>query len=114
MSDWDDFLQNQLDHDQFHIDNLYLSYQTICTRILDFSCTLCFPDRHPYEYTWTNFRTWFSAQYSVYSYTDNLRRYWTALQVNTQLLNNITYLNAIWQLLFTFRYNRLPPPIDHL
>ena len=114
MSDWDEFFQNQFNHNCYHQENPYLSSATIFTRFPDLSCPICFPDWHTFEYTWIHFRTWFSALYSVDSYTKYSRRCWDVLQVNTHPLGDITYINAIRALVRTFRYNRIPPLIDHL
>ena len=36
MSDWDEFFQNQFNHNRYHLENPYLSYTTIYNRYLTF------------------------------------------------------------------------------
>ena len=114
MSDWDDLVQQQLDHEQYHQDHTFCPNAAVQQVHPDLSCPLCFPDLYPLDPTWQNFRQWLYEIYPIRSHSGISRRYWTTIQTAQRLLTDPWFDLAFRHLLCTLRYRQLLPPVDHV
>ena len=114
MSDWDQYFDQQYYHAQYHTENPYLAYQAIQQRYPDYSCHLCFPDRHEHDDTWERFRNWFGQHFPIHRHNGVTRELWDYLWASQRHPNDPWYLAIFFRLLFTLQYTQFPPAPGHV